>query len=101
MALRCEVFRQVTAWVERLKRQLTENEKILFNDAEGSKERVPQRCDKTYLTKIVLKSSSQASRDIPWTMTSQNLFSQTGKVVKLQPRNTCHQIVSEIVWIVH
>ena len=34
-------------------------------------------------------------------MTSQNLFSRTGKVVKLQLKNTCHQIVSEIVWIVN
>ena len=31
------------------------------------------------LTKIVLENSSQASRDILWTMTSQNLFSQTGQ----------------------
>ena len=54
-----------------------------------------------YLTKIVLENSSQASRDIPWTMTSQNMFLKRGKVVKLQPKNTCHQIVSETVWIVN
>ena len=41
--------------------------------------RVPQRYHKIYLTKIVLENSSQASRDIPWIMTSQNLFSQTGQ----------------------
>ena len=63
--------------VERLKRPPTENAKILFNDAEESRQRVPQRYGKTYLTKIFLEISSQASRDIPWTMTSQNLFSQT------------------------
>ena len=57
----------------------TENAKSLFNDAEGSKLRVPQRYDKTYLAKIVVENSSQASRDIPWTMTSQNLFSQMGQ----------------------
>ena len=32
-----------------------------------------------HLSKIVLENSSQASLDIPWTMTSQNLFSQTGQ----------------------
>ena len=42
-------------------------------------QKVPQRYDKTYLTKIVLENSFQASRDIPWIMTSQNLFSQTGQ----------------------
>ena len=64
--------------VERLKSPPTENAKILFNDAEESRQRVPQRYDKTYLSKIFLEISSQASRDIPWTMTSQNLFSQMG-----------------------
>ena len=63
--------------VERLKRPPTENAKILFNDTEGSKERVPQRYDKTSLTKMFLENSSQASHDTPLTMTSQNLFSQT------------------------
>ena len=53
--------------------------KDLFNDAEESKQRVPQRYDKINLTKIVLENSSQASHDIPWTMKSQNLFSQTGQ----------------------
>ena len=72
-------LRQVEAWVERLRRPPTEDAKILFNDTEGSKQRVPQRYDKTYLTKIVLENSFQASRDIPWIMTSQNLFSQTGQ----------------------
>ena len=61
------------------KKTPVENAKILFKDVEGSKKRVPLRYDKTYLTKIVLENSSQASRDIPWTMTSQNLFSQTGQ----------------------
>ena len=35
--------------------------------------------DKTYVTIIVLENLSQASRDIPSTMTSQNLFSETGR----------------------
>ena len=64
--------------VKRLKRPPKENAKILFNNAEGSRQRVPQRYDKTYLTKIFLENSSQASLDIPWTMTSQKLFTQTG-----------------------
>ena len=67
------------ALVERLKRSPAENAKILFNDAEGFEWRFPQRYNKTYLTKIVLENSSQVSRDIPWTMTSQNLFAQTGQ----------------------
>ena len=79
----CQIFlKQVKAWVERLKRPPpppAENVKILFNDAEGSKLTVLQMYGDTYLTKIVLENSSQASRDIPWTMTSQNLFSQTGQ----------------------
>ena len=52
--------------------------KDLFNDAGRSIYRVPQRYDNKYLIKIVLEKSSQVSRDIPWTMTSQNMFSQTG-----------------------
>ena len=74
-------LKQVKAWVERLKSPPTENAMTLFNEAEGFKQRVPQRHDKIYLTKIVLENSSQASRDISWTMTSQNqdLFSQTGQ----------------------
>ena len=97
----CLVLRQVKAWIERLKRPPTENAKILFNDTEGSKYRVPQRYYKTCLTKIVLENSFQASRDIPWIMTSQNLFSQRRKVVKLQPKNNCHQVFSETVWTVN
>ena len=31
------------------------------------------------VTKIGLENSSQASRDIPWTMMSQNLFYQKGQ----------------------
>ena len=31
-----------------------------------------------HLTKIVLENSSQGTRDIPWTMTSQNLFFSNG-----------------------
>ena len=31
-----------------------------------------------HLTKIVLENSSQVTRDIPWTMTSQNLFFSNG-----------------------
>ena len=73
------LLRQVKARVKRLKRLPAGNANILYNDAEESKERVPQRYDKTYLTKIVLENSFQASRDIPWIMTSQNLFSQTGQ----------------------
>ena len=70
---------QVNAWVERLRRPPAENAKILFNDTEECKQSVPQRYDKTYLTKIDLENSSQVSRVIPWTMKSQNLFAQTGQ----------------------
>ena len=31
-----------------------------------------------HLTKIVLENSSQVTRDIPWAMTSQNLFFSNG-----------------------
>ena len=55
-----------------------------------------------HLTKIVLENSSQVTRDIPWTMTSQNLFFfKRGKFIEHQPKNICHQIVSETVWIVN
>ena len=40
-------LRQAMAWVETLKRPPAENAKILFNDVEGSKKRVPQGYDKT------------------------------------------------------
>ena len=73
-------LRQVKAWVERIKRPPTENAKILFMTLKDpSKGFHKDMIRHNYLTKIVLENSSQASRDIPWTMTSQNLFSQTGQ----------------------
>ena len=60
-------------------------------------QKVPQRYDKTYLTKIHPKHHVIFLG--PWR--HKTCFLKRGKVVRLQPKNTGHQIVNETVWIVN
>ena len=94
-------LRQVKAWVERLKRPPTEKAKIFLmtqkNPEKGFHKHIIRYISLKQFWKIHLKQHVTFLG--PWR--HKIFFLKRRKAVKLQAKKTCHQIVSQTVWIVN